>query len=324
MLIIFCLALAWAIQGAAAQTWTDGRAAVRSGGQAVRQRTAAARKSPRHGVRAAAILGTGAGVLAVGAWRTGRGMDRSLWTGARNGWRKGRDRGHARREAKRAHRDEQRDDPTPTWGHYITGRCPQCCHLPRASAAETDGCECSDTDWGCRCALGRRSAGRRTPPEHDNIHLEPTTTQSGPELVDLDELQATPDGGTMSQAVTTGEAASIEQTRLGLLSFGEIAAEHLEHAALAHDQAKGLAAAAEQMLGDLTTADLDAQTLADITALQEQAAELEAAAQRLSIAAEGTHAAAGGALSGMDSRHRGVEEAVNATQHAAATDWYRG
>lgn len=350
MLIIFCFALAWAIQGAAVEAWSSGRAATGSAGRRVRARTAAARKSSRPGVRAAAWTATGAGWAAYGAWRGARATDDALARGARAGWAKGRQKGlerRARRTQERTDKAAERDGTgEPTWRHWVTGECPVCGHSPKASPSETDGCECGHVDWACPCALRHRSATRQsapgggppialaTPPPRPPRPGAPQPRDRD-QLVDLDAL--TPDdhdhaeqhphnptgGDTMSTPATTGESASIEQTRTALQAILAAAAIDLDGASAVYEAAKGTTVAAEQMLGDLTTADLDAQTLADISAIQECAAAQEADAQRLLTSTEATHAATDAALAGLNERHAMVEEAVTATAHAAQTGWYR-
>ncbi len=340
MLIILCFALAWAVQGAVSQTWTDGRAAASSAGQAVKTRTAKARKSKSRGVRYAANTGTVLAVCGAGTWRAGRGIGRSLVTGARDGWVKGRSRGIARREDKRARRGGGRDDPAaPTWGHYITGRCPWCDHLPKASAAETDGCGCENLDWGCQCAMRNRSRERHPEPAPDEPpplpphDWEERLRELGfgplhPPINFRDKPDSVPDdepinGGPMpitGQSIS-GEAANIEAARDDLDAFAELAAQHLDIATAAQDQAKGMEAAAENMLAGMIAGDLDPETLAEVRALQEQARELREAAARLQSAAEAVHVQAGSTRTGMDERHGLFEEAVNASAHAPNKEW---
>jgi len=365
MLLILCVALAYAIHGAASQAWNDGRTASRAAGKRVKARTAAARRSPHGGVRAAAWTGTAAGMTAAGTWRVARGTAGSLATGARAGWKKGRQHATERRATKQTEQEALRPAGTPSWRHYLTGECPTCGHLPKATAAETDGCECDAVAWGCPCAQRVVSSSRRpraatslscpdcghdmagprqcactyrgcpccpaaTPPADQPSDAEPvdlakSEDRSLPRYRPLPNDDDPHEGDPMSapSQKIDGEASTIETTRLALVRFGEIATQHLETAAAAHEQAKGMAAAAEQMLAGLTTADLDPQTLAEVAALQEQAARLEQAATELQVAAEGTQAAATAAMTGLNSRHGNVEEAVNSTPHAAQTGWYR-
>lgn len=326
MLIIFCLALAYAIQGAASQAWNDGRTAVADTVQRHRRVMVATRTSDHRGVRAAGAVATVLSWLAGGAWRVARSADRSLAAGAVKGWRHGWQVGRHRRDDLRAARDarraERESDGTPSWRHYLTGECPTCGHLPKASEAATDGCECPHSAWGCPCALRFRSKGRVTPPEPPPC--PPDEARPVPDPVDPDPIDHTKGDPMTTGQQITGEASSIEATRAALEAITASAAADLDSAQSIHQMAKSTSAAAEQMLADLTTADLDGQTLADITAVQEAAAAQEAEAQRLLTSAEAIHSATATALAGMNERHRNVEEAVNATAHAAATDWYRG
>lgn len=325
MLVIFCIAIAWAIRGALSQAWTDGRVAATSAGQAVKTRTARARKSKSRGVRWAAKTGTGVGIVTAGTVRAGHGVGRSLVTGARDGWAKGLARGRARRADKQARRGGHDDPNQPGWGHYITGRCPRCDHLPKQSAAETDGCPCENIGWGCQCAMRARSRERELARTEDDFWKGARPDAGPPPTDDREPTPAVPsNGGTMS--VTTGpsidgEAANIESTRHALEMFEELAEQHLDIASAAKDQAKGLAAAAEAMLAGMHAGDVDPQTIQDAMALQELARAQEEAASRLMATAEATHVQARATRDGINERHGLLEEATNASVHAPKREW---
>lgn len=125
---------------------------------------------------------------------------------------------------------------------------------------------------------------------------------------------------TTGQSIS-GEAENIEAARDDLDAFAELAAQHLDIATAAQDQAKGMEAAAENMLAGMIAGDLDPETLAEVRALQEQARELREAAARLQSAAEAVHVQAGSTRTGMDERHGLFEEAVNASAHAPNKEW---
>ncbi|GEL19329.1 hypothetical protein [Pseudonocardia asaccharolytica] len=315
MLLLF--AVAYAIVGAVEQGWADTRAGARA--TTVRARRAAAAKAEqvrrrgwRSPARWALAGGVGAGVVARGTWRITRGAGRSLGAGWRRGWEKGTARAVERRERRRGVRD---DPGAPSWRHWITGRCPRCGHTARQTAAETDGCGCTDTDWSCPCALRNRRCEGVT----EDVTAAPAGVGADaprPSITD-------PGGGIIVTHVTTGEAATIEQTREGLSSMAAVATLHLDTAAAAQSEAAQLRTAAETMQANLAEVDIDPQTMADITVLLEAAHTLEAAAAELERAADATSAAAQRTLDGLNTRHGLVEEAVNATAHTARTDWYR-
>lgn len=284
--------------------------------------------------------GSGTRGQARGALSTAGGLAGKAWGGIRSAWREGGER--LRGDGDGRHRDRRNrqaaatgEPPAPTLADRLTGRCPWCSHHPKA--AETDGCDCEATDWACPCAMRNRSAARRRSAEVG----EPSSTDDRPppdepEPTDLDNpgepaavqddpgdrRPGKPTGGTMP-TTTNGEVVNIEQTRRALGAIGRDAMQQVEIANAALASAVADAAAIEQMTASLTTADLDAQTLADISALQEQAAAGEAAARALLAASEARLAAAQRAVDGLNRRHSGVEEAVNSTQHAAKTKYYQ-
>lgn len=121
----------------------------------------------------------------------------------------------------------------------------------------------------------------------------PPPAEPGPPGQDAGAAPADHDrGGNMT---VTGEAANIEAARTSLTSFAQSAAE--------------LAQAAEHMGADLASNDLDNQTLSDVASLMDKAQELQQQAQQ--------------ALTGLDSRHRVMEEAHAATPHPAKREFYQ-
>lgn len=96
-------------------------------------------------------------------------------------------------------------------------------------------------------------------------------------------------------ANTTGEAPNIEAARDALSAL--------------QAEADRTVARVDQLSASLQSADLDPQTLSEVAEVLEAADAMKTAAHK--------------ALSGLDSRHGLMEEAVNSTAHAAKTDWYR-
>jgi hypothetical protein len=134
-------------------------------------------------------------------------------------------------------------------------------------------------------------------------------------------------GNTMTTATSTGqptgEAITIGQTRQAYGQFDQAAADAIDTAGEAASQAANLESAADLLVSSLTEADLDEQTLAEAASLREQAAAMRQAAEALQTAADGMSGTVKTAMSGLDSRHGLMEEAVQGTEHPAHTDWYR-
>ncbi len=173
MLLLLCLALAYAIQGAAKQAWADGSAAAKSGYVKTCGATKAAvkrgRASDNRAVRWGSSAAQGVGALLAGGGRLVVGTGRALWTGGRAGWEDGRRRGRrrwARRRTEqrraRQRKAEQAGDGQPGWWNYLTGTCPGCGHTPADAAALSGTCRCDALDWDCPCA--RRRPTRRPEP----------------------------------------------------------------------------------------------------------------------------------------------------------------
>lgn len=194
MLLLLCFALAFAIQGAASQAWTDGSSAARSGWARTRGATKAAVKRGRASDSRAVRWGSGAaqGVGAVlgGGGRLVAGTGRALWTGGKAGWEDGRRRGRrrwARRRMEQRRRQaeqckvwqEQTGDGHPGWWNYLTGTCPGCGHTTAEAATEIPGCGCRALDWGCACA--RRRTRRPEPEPQTEPEPEPEP-EPGPDL----------------------------------------------------------------------------------------------------------------------------------------------
>jgi outer membrane murein-binding lipoprotein Lpp len=94
----------------------------------------------------------------------------------------------------------------------------------------------------------------------------------------------------------SGEVTNIEQTRQALNDI--------------HAQASEFVSTVDALSASLQAADLDTQTLGEVADIVD--------------AAQNVQATAGAAVQGLNARHGQLEEAVNATPHAAITDFYRG
>lgn len=363
MLILFVLIVAYAIQGAISQGWSDGRAAAATGyrratatGSAAVKR---ARASKSRGARVAGGTAAGLGAVGRGAWSVTSGTGRALWSGGREGARRGRERGvrrAARRrvEARRRVRDRVVDPMgQPRWRHWVTGRCPSCEHTPAEAATEIPGCGCTAVDWGCPCA---RSVHRPEPepepePDGDPVDLtKPTPQPIGGDgaAASTDPTDPTPTippdpapitGDPAMSAPTMDEVTTYSSARRAMQSFVARATTFLDVADAAEAEAAGvegqaaaLEAQAEQMAAGLGGNEFDAATLGEVHGMLEQASMLRAAAARLRAAAGEVRGAADAlsgasatALSGMTARHSTLDEAHrSAPVRAARREGYAG
>jgi type II secretory pathway predicted ATPase ExeA len=138
---------------------------------------------------------------------------------------------------------------------------------------------------------------------------------------------------------STGEAQNITQARAALRSFDAAAAMFTDtaeaaklHIADARNEAGALLAHADALEAELQGNKVDSGTRAEIDALREQARVLLARAERLERAtvqviteAEALRGKSMKALSGLNSRHSGVEEATQAAAEGGAEkDYYAG
>ncbi|WP_163571183.1 hypothetical protein [Fodinicola feengrottensis] len=93
----------------------------------------------------------------------------------------------------------------------------------------------------------------------------------------------------------SGEANNIAQTREALDAIVK--------------QAQGFTETVDQLAAGLATQDVDPDTIGEVMEIFE--------------ATNGLRSAAYKALAGLNQRHGAMEEAVNATPHAAKTDFYK-
>lgn len=106
---------------------------------------------------------------------------------------------------------------------------------------------------------------------------------------------ATREDTAVSTATASGEAPNIVAARDNLQAVVE--------------QCQQTETVIDNLTGSLTSNDMDPETLREVAAIQDSASNMRAQAQT--------------ALNGLESRHRQMEEAVNSTQHAAKTQFYR-
>ena len=123
---------------------------------------------------------------------------------------------------------------------------------------------------------------------------------------------------------TGGEVHTLEQLVSELEGIAKEAAADLDdahaHRARAHEDG----ARFETMAASLHEHDLDQQTLGEISALMEPAAQRKSAADDRASAAEQMLARAQTALRGVQDRHSLMAEAHAATPHAAKKEFYTG
>lgn len=121
---------------------------------------------------------------------------------------------------------------------------------------------------------------------------------------------AIPANGAPTMTTIASEAVGIAAVRAALAQIKARAAEAQDHADRASTMGRECAAAAENLLGGMSAHKVDSATLAEVAEVLDQAQALAAASAAQADAADGLGAAAAAASTGMDSRHRGVEEAA--------------
>ncbi len=349
LLLLFCFALAYAIQGAASQAWTDGRTGAKTAGTRARQaygtKAAQIRADGSWPARFALGFTTICGSVVRGLYGVGKGGGKAVWTGGKAGWRHGWETGKERAQArqdKSRERREARPAQTPTWRNFITGQCPTCGHTSKEAAEPIDGCHCDALDWGCACA--RRAPRLRSvpdpPDEPDRPKVDLRKPESPPVPVPVPEPRPpsdspipvstpapTPEPTPTEDPVTTptatptsgkgtGEAQSIVSTRHDLAEIQADATTYLDTAAVATAEAAELRAKAERMRANLAMRHLNTEVLGEISRLIEQANRLDAAARALASASDGTSAAARTALAKVNEWSH-AEEAIKARPRGA-------
>jgi hypothetical protein len=338
MVLLLCFALAYAITGAAGQVGRDAQ----SGLQAVRRRSWSTATRRVANMRAAGPRHLGWWLWLAGATvyhttrytvRGTRRVGRSVRTGWSAGWQRGRDR-YAERVARRTMTGREGGTSRTFAQRWRTTR-----GASRRTAPEPAPDQMPATEPGPAAAEDRdpesvrlgddrseRGAGEEPPAERGPIvRLAPCDrcgvyvsgnhactrredgtgppgdrsaaegSEPGHESGGRQGAGATDRTGGTGMAENTGEAPNIEAARDALSAL--------------QAEADRTVARVDQLSGSLQSADLDAQTLGEVAEVLEAADAMKTAAHK--------------ALSGLDSRHGLMEEAVNATAHAAKTDWYR-
>lgn len=309
MSLLLAFALSWAILRAVEQAGAD----TPTGLSRVRR---AARERARHeaAARAARIRRSGTRTEKAALWAgtrgiataraTGRGMratgrgvrevSRSAAAGWRSGWAEGKDR-HA---AYTRRRQRRRADRSPTSGPHggpyvsradgsgaVTGAPEEdegFAHRERVSRGVGDRVARGDPKYGASRVSARHD-------DRDEPDIETPGRPAG------HATQALPEGERTVSVTTTGEAPNIEAARQTLKAIA--------------DEAEQANTAIDSLSASLASADMDSQTLQEVSEILE--------------AVDGLKTAADHALAGMDSRHQVMEEAVNSTPHAAKTEFYR-
>ena len=123
--------------------------------------------------------------------------------------------------------------------------------------------------------------------------------------------------------VTGGEVLNMQQLVAELEGIINEAAADLEDAQAEQQRAAEDAGRVEAMVASLSALGLDSQTLSEVGALAETAAQRRAASQQRAAAAEARLAQAQAALQGVQSRHGLMAEAHAATPHPAQKAFYQ-
>lgn len=327
MLVLLCFALAYALVGAATQVTRDAA----GGLQAARQRAWSTATRRVANMRAAGprhvgwwLWLTGATVYHTARYtvRGTRAVGRSVRTGWSIGWQRGRDR-YAERAARRTG-PPQDGAPFRTFAdRWRTTRRAD----PRTAADETphDGPDPVDEGEPETTAQADPPPAREaSQPGHDGADDGPAmtltrceqcgtfggadhecTSGQGPSTAKqqyettsrcaADWANRNGTGAVVMASLTTGEATNIEAARYALQAL--------------RTEAEQTVARVDQLSASLQSADLDSQTLGEVAEILEAADAMKTAADK--------------AFTGLRSRHGAMEEAVNATPHAAKTEWYQ-
>lgn len=334
MLLLVCFALAYGVVGAAGQVGRDVRGGVRS----VRQSAWSAATARVANMRAGGPRHVGWWLWLTGATvyhsarytiRGAQMVHRSVRTGWSAGWQRGRDR-HAQHAARRATagakggpvrsmRDRWSASTTdrasgPTSADH-SGLADGDDERPADEAADRDHvhdpARKPDDDNPDQLRADKAPSGRATDGSAMNgAVVQLARCESCGSFADAGHACGGNDGdrhgagaierdatrtGVVMASVTTGEAPNIEAARDALTAL--------------RAEAEQTVVRVDQLSASLQSADLDAQTLGEVAEVLEAADVMKAAADK--------------ALSGLQARHAVMEEAVNATAHAAKTGWYR-
>lgn len=333
-MVLFVFVVAWAIMGAAEETWGDARTGVRAVRARARQSAASrfrtARTHPSRSVRWPARAAYGTFKTGAGVWHgtraTGRGVRRAGGS-FRTGWRKGAARGRERHAARverqriagarlvaerfpepvrtstatvkpvRTRTDEpaEESDPGPSEPVHL--------YEPEEEITST---RWPDTTGRITKTIAPGAEGNEDGTEPrlfahwDGTHFEDEVEASDiePSTDRTTAASAAPTHeGATDMSMPTGEANSYEQTQAAFKQIAALAQEFV--------------AVVDNLQAGLQTANLDSETLGDT-------AEIIDAAQAVSATAEK-------ALNGLESRHSQLHEAiVSASVEPADTGWYRG
>lgn len=208
----------------------------------------------------------------------------------------------------------------PPEGWVYQERCRYCWQLVQGMSAHNNLCwECAEAH--CRsCRRMYAELREQYDPHADSVaagspHTQDAAAGNGHQPSHLDQAGAQERGsdrrgagslngngtapptgtGVAMASTTTGEAPNIEAARTALQAL--------------RTEAEQTVSRVDQLAGSLQSANVDAQTLGEVAEVLDAADTMKAAAEK--------------ALSGLQSRHAVMEEAVNSTPHAANTDWYR-
>lgn len=296
VLIVLVVAAAHAIERGRAYAWGRTKSATRAKWQSYKAKRPVVARGSRAGVATGRAIGAGA----IGAIEGIRGFG----AGARIGWSEGKTKAYAWHERRRA-----------------TVVAPRFAEPAAVSATGTDG----GYSWSADEPAVATPAGTGA-----RLHLvdndQPTDAPAVAESLDGSGVHTTNSSeGTDEMTIDTatgGDVQTLEQLIAELETIGKEAAAELEDAQGDAQRAREDSARVEAMVASLAQLDLDKDSLNEISALAEDSASRLSAAEARQNAAESRAAHAQQAIDGVRSRHQLMQEAHDATPHAADKRFY--
>lgn len=293
VIIVLVFAIAHALERGRAFAWGRAKSATRTRWQTYK----AQRPVVSRGSKAGVVTGRAIGAATVGAVEGIRGFG----IGAKTGWAEGREKAyawHARRHGSITDLPAEQPVREP------------------AQATGTDGpVEGVAVPAGTRARLQLVDPGE-TPdapaaadrPDGSGEPTDPSTTEGNEEMT--------------IDTATGGDVQTMEQLIAELETIGKEAAAELEDAQGDAQRAKEDAARIDTMVASLSRLNLDSDSLAELSALSDDAASRLSAAEARANSAESRAAHAQQAIEGVRARHQLMQEAHDATPHAANREFY--
>lgn len=288
MPLLIAFALAWAIVGACHEIASEARAgAARTRDKyrhaATRRAAEIRRRGWKHPSRWALAAGTSSVVVARATGRGSVRASRAAVRGWRQGWADGKERYRQRQATREGHSQYGQDS------ERVSPR-------PKPQTYDSTNGDSQGTRHITDVEVTEEIDRMRDAPGNGHRTAQPADTNPGSRTGASNPKNEGSTTMTMPATMNgSGEAPNIESAREALRAIVATA-----------EQATSTI---DNLSASLANADMDAETLSDVAEILDAASELKEAADQ--------------ALTGMDSRHSAIEEAVNAAPHVAETSFYR-